>query len=485
MEKSIGVFEKIQEYKSEFCLLLILAMKDVVSEISKAVEANEYVGTYYEWPSISYRKNGMPDMSTSSFNGPKDYSSLFHTLGRPSSINESEIKSFLTFVDFVSSKPLLEGRFIKSQWKKIDDGMMPRVIKHTIFHIITQAATRYIETHDTFVFDSEKAKVIVENIQNYVFSSSLSIDIVIPVLFIKFEFEHYEINDGMEIRRLTDAEQLARYKATSFNVSVHNTVLASATHALVLKDWYVENTECSFDFNILSNIRAYPVDIINKYFGSIRLCTDIETGYAQVFSIGKGWGRHQKAYLPNVEGISTRSYPPILEDYYWNSESIPSISLSKAKEIGSVFINLTNANENSIDLAMKRLNLCMVRDDEEDSVIDATIALEALLSDDSKQEMTHKLAMRAGALSKISLDFEKTPQQVFNDIKSIYSYRSAIVHGSKNLTKKRLIAIDEKNSVTTHSLAVHYLKMLLKIIIDNPKYRDPKTIDNELLLGKL
>ncbi len=124
-----------------------------------------------------------------------------------------------------------------------------------------------------------------------------------------------------------------------------------------------------------------------------------------------------------------------------------------------------------------------MRDSEEDSVLDATIALEALLSDDGNQEMTHKLAMRVGAITKLAKNFTKSPQQAFKDIKSIYSYRSAIVHGSRSLDKKRMIQIDENKKVTAHSLAIEYLRVLLKVLLENPEYRTPQKIDSDLLLG--
>ena len=113
--------------------------------------------------------------------------------------------------------------------------------------------------------------------------------------------------------------------------------------------------------------------------------------------------------------------------------------------------------------------------------MDATIALEALLSDDDNQEMTHKIAMRLGALSKISNDFGKTPQQVYKDMKQIYAYRSAIVHGSKYAEKKRVIKIDNEE-IGVHSLAVQFLRKTLKILIENPAFREVKKIDEDLLL---
>jgi hypothetical protein len=106
-----------------------------------------------------------------------------------------------------------------------------------------------------------------------------------------------------------------------------------------------------------------------------------------------------------------------------------------------------------------------------------------LLSDNGNQEMTHKLAMRMGALSRLDETLDRTPEQAFRDVKGIYGYRSAIVHGSKNLDKKRIIKIDENKNTTAHLLAIDYVKMVLRVLLENEKYRDPKQIDSQLLLG--
>lgn len=252
---------------------------------------------------------------------------------------------------------------------------------------------------------------------------------------------------------------------------------------MVFKDDKVSNSDCVMDFNALNDVRSYPIDNVNKFFASIRLVKGINTGYGQVFSLAKSWFNNTKANLPCVNGFITRAYPIILEDYYWNIESIPLITKSEIKDISRIFDYLLNTTSNSIKLSIKRFNQCFIRDSEEDSVLDVTIAFEALLSDNGNQEMTHKLAMRVGALARISNHFEVSPQQAFEDIKNIYKFRSAIVHGNKKLDKLRIIKLDDNKEVRTYTLAVEYLKSILKTLIDNPKYQDPVIIDFELLLG--
>lgn len=320
---------------------------------------------------------------------------------------------------------------------------------------------------------------------NFIFWDTLPIDIVVPILFVNFDFNSYSLSDGIEIRRLTEKEHLARYNIKSYNVSVHELVLSSATHALVLKGWEVKNSPSIMDFDTLNNIRAYPVELIDKFFASIRLVKNIDTGYAQVLSLSQSWIHHCKADLPHVMGTATRSYPTVFEDYYWNIDTVPLVTNDEVQKIGTIFDLLRESEENSIFLSVKRLNQCLVRDNEEDSVLDATIALEALLSDDSHQEMTHKLAMRVGALVSLDKSLGKSPQQAFKDIKKIYGYRSAIVHGSKALDKKRIIKLDDNMETTAHAIAIVYLRFVLKVLLENPKYRNASLIDSELILGRI
>lgn len=423
----------------------------------------------------------MPNLSSSNFQGVKEYRKCFGF--KEGDIVVSDINSFVDFLEFVKSNEDLKSRFIMQEWMEINDEKFVSIIDTLIYNVITNGIERYIHVYNSFEYKEDKAKKIIEEIQNFVFLDTLPVDIVIPILFVSFDFESYALSEAIEVRRLVDKEHLARCNIMSNNVSVHKSVLSSATHALVLKGWEVKNSNCTMDFNTLHNIRAYPIDRINKFFASIRLVKNITTGYAQVFSLAKFWINHCKADLPFAVGATTRSYLAIFEEYYWNIESVPLVRKTQMNRISKIYNLLLDSEKNSIALSVKRLNQCLVRDSEEDAVLDATIALETLLSDDGSQEMTHKLAMRIGALVNLDTNFGKSPEQAFRDVKNIYAYRSAIVHGSKKLDKKRIIKLGDNQETTTHFLAVEYLRFVLKVLLDNPKYQDPKLIDSELLLG--
>ena len=109
--------------------------------------------------------------------------------------------------------------------------------------------------------------------------------------------------------------------------------------------------------------------------------------------------------------------------------------------------------------------------------------MEALLSDDERQEMTHKLALRMAALLSLCKTGQQTPVEVFRAVKKIYRYRSAVVHGSAKTTDKHEIAVSDKEKIPTVTLAINYLRMAINILIDNPQYLKASKIDEELILG--
>lgn len=480
-----NIFESNLILRDGYTQLLLKAFKDGLEAVKSAKEQSTYIGKYHNFPNLSYKENGLPNFSTSFGGGPTDYRDCFNSFGgKPPLINGDNLESFKELVSFVRSHNSLKTRFDLELNKNATNELNIEIDQIIVISGIKDCIEKYIHNFNSFEFDEVKAKETISHTISYIFDEQLNIDICIPILFLNFQFDQFQLARNVYIERIPDSQHLARYNVKSYNTSTHEQVISSATHALVLKDWLVPNPERIWGFDILTNSRAYPLDLINQFFGALRICLTVDTGYAQIYALAKGWHAHSKANLPHVQGVSIRSYPTKFEDYYWNIENVPTVNSDTANQIKELFNQIKSAKQNSINLSLKRLNSCLVRDEEEDAVLDATIALEALLSDNSTQEMTHKLAMRVGALSNLDCSHERTPQESFQDIKKIYGYRSAIVHGSKDLSKKRIIKIDEQKNTSAHLLAIDYLKMILKVLLKHEKYRQPETIDSELLLGE-
>lgn len=477
------VFDLIAQYRDEYSALMLLAFQEGLASISGAVASKGYIDTYYDFPTLSYSENGLPSISSPLTSGIKDYGSCFKSMGREPLVNANELESFSNLILFVKSHTCLHDRFILENYNPKNQDVDFDIAAIMIRSRVTDAIDRYIHINNLFEYDEIKATSVIEPFTAYIFDKELEIDIYVPLLFLDSEVDRYEITKNVYLQRMSDEIHLSRYMLGAYNVSANQSVVSSATHALVLEGWQVPNEKNIWNFNILTQPKAYPLDLIGKFFGALRVATNIDTGFAQIFSVAKGWGANSKADLPFIEGTTYPSYPSWFDNHYWIMDTVPQLTNENIESIKLLFQQIDSAEENSIDLAVRRLNRCVVRDSEEDSVLDATIALEALLSDDGTQEMTHKLALRVGAVTKLSADFPKSPLQAFQDIKKIYSYRSAIVHGSRNLSKKRLIKIDDDKNMAAHTLAIEYLKILLKILLEKKQYRDPKRIDAELLLG--
>jgi Apea-like HEPN len=171
-----------------------------------------------------------------------------------------------------------------------------------------------------------------------------------------------------------------------------------------------------------------------------------------------------------------RNYPQEFEQSDWDAP-VPLVNQEQVIAIKKCFLALRqHASNKRLSIATRRLNRRALRTSPEDSVIDLTIGLEALFAD-GNQEMTHKIALRAAALYKLT-DPSKS-RDVFKEIKEVYKLRSAIVHGDN---------VDANKTVSTRSLsvedaAVEHLRALLQILLQNPEFLDPAVIDHQLLLG--
>jgi len=194
--------------------------------------------------------------------------------------------------------------------------------------------------------------------------------------------------------------------------------------------------------------------------------TGYPTGYAQLIARPLGWADGYTANLIPVHKASVRNYPPSFEEGRWN-EAVPTVNTSQMAEISELYLKLRDGfaekrwnskGEKRISVAIRRLNLSSMRTNIEDSVLDAMIGLEALLSD-GNQEMTHKVAMRMAGLYKISALTKSL--LALQEMKHLYQIRSTIVHGGtvdKDQTLRR-----DGQKIGVADAAIEHLRMALKI----------------------
>lgn len=231
-----------------------------------------------------------------------------------------------------------------------------------------------------------------------------------------------------------------------------------------------------------SQANIYPSALVEKFITLLKIVTDSTSGFAQFIIHPRNWANYFNSDLVYLTGASIKSYPNYFDDYYWNNTSFPKISNESLPELSTLFKSALNSSENKIEFAFRRLYKSMMRQEEEDIIVDLIVAFEMLLTDNEKSEITHKLALRIAALLCHTMDKKYQPLQVFQNVKKIYSYRSSIVHGSHEKKIKREIKIEEGVSVSLVNLARDYLRDLLKIVISNPQCLNTEQVDRLLLV---
>ncbi|NQT20899.1 MAG: hypothetical protein HQ592_14425 [Planctomycetes bacterium] len=467
-------------------------VKDAVAEglcaLGPIDSHKHYIGSYLDFPTVSESKNGLPSIQTRSMTGPTNYAGAFGD-AEESKIRYDSLPAFAALLDFVSKDRqlthLLSWVPETSEMDKPESQVMRRI---SIFYFLTDLIDRHVHSFRSFDLTDLSFSQIFGPIERFMFADELALQVVAPILFVKFGFDDLELAPGYRISRMGSSFNVARASLYAYGPGVHSSVLAAASHAVVLDGWTwkrVPPRPLRLAPDPFSNTGAYPVERIDDFFAAFRVVTGHATGYAQLIVKPDGWARRYTADLPPLEGTSIRAYPMWFENFYWLAESLPEVDAATGRQIGELLGKLLDVEENSVRLATRRLNLCFLRDGVEDRILDATIGLEAALSDDQPQEMTHKLAMRVAALCQVAADFGKSGLEAFRDIKQVYAYRSALVHGSTAANRKKEILQPDGRRIAAHSVAIDYLRLVLRILIENSRYRKPRNIDEDVISGKV
>ena len=219
---------------------------------------------------------------------------------------------------------------------------------------------------------------------------------------------------------------------------------------------------------------------IDNIFSLIRVVTGYSCGYSQVLSIPIDWFDTIFEDLKPVYGAKTPFVNSKELEKHWMQLEINTVSQSQIESIQTLYSNLItikNQEKNSnFMFALKRLNRCMLRNEQDDMAIDATIGLEALLSGGAKTEITYTLSNRIGVVFSKNNDTVYKTSECRDIMKKIYSYRSTVVHGGKMKEKNKYIDINgEKREI--EKIAVDFLRQTLFFVLNNPKYLDAQKFD--------
>lgn len=445
--------------------------------IDPAIKAAFLPHKIEKYPNLEFGDSGFPKISE--YPSRVDVSHFFEAPypGKEPDIDLSKMEEYdHAFTIAVSTKEI-KTYFI---YKDADSVDIKKFVDFLIRGLIKDFIERYYYLHGA-QFDAFKFEDIYKPFETFFYSDNLHFDISIPILFTKFDTEYFELTPNIAIRKISDDVHRARHSIVGYSPAIVDSVFMSATHELVLHHYSYERPKHVFT-SVFSQPSLYPRQHIEKFLSVLKIETDITSGYAQFLVHPKGWVADYKHDIKSMHGASVRSYPSWFDDYFWNKKDYPRVTEEQLKNISKSFATVLESTDNKLNFAIKRFYRSTMRDEEEDIILDLIIALETLLGDSGKTEMTQKLAYRIGGLLGNHSTSFCDANEVFENVKKIYAYRSSIIHGSVKTNNKREIKLPENKSIAIVDLARDYLREVLKIVIHNPKYLDVKEVDR-LILG--
>jgi len=431
--------------------------------------------TYDKYPRVRFDDNKVPSLDFYE-DKPKDISAVFTSYSGKPDINLEDYNSYKECIVYITEHKYFEKVIFYYRPEK-DDADLFRV-KSFLIDIIE----RYYLLNADCTPNEELLEGIYKPLEYPAFNSKLYIDISIPLLNVSFDFEEYKINDSCCIRRISAEQHKSRIYIRSDNVS--NSIISASTHEFVLINWHVDTDKGGAPIYFSSHRENYyPINIFDNFIVALKICVDINSGYSQMLIYPKDWALLYNMDLQEIIGTTIRKYPSSFEKY--NAIHHPSLlDGERVKEVGQIFTLLQSCDQNKIKIACKRLRYSFMRDDEEDSILDLIIAIEVLLTDNEKGEITHKLSMRLAKLISM-YDSDNNPNIALTEIKKAYAYRSKIVHGSHQKemnTSQKLSEEDDLPIYSEHTLnAGKYLRLLIRILLENPLYLVTKEIDKKMI----
>jgi hypothetical protein len=306
----------------------------------------------------------------------------------------------------------------------------------------------------------------------------LPVEYLVPFALTAFDLDStLVIDDSTRIELMDAATQSARAPSGSGIESVPRTVVGAATHCLVLAGSSLANPGPGPRLFGPPSGEPLPLEDADLVCQVLRVLTHIDVGYAQIVQRPVGWADGWTHALPALTTVGTvRRYPERFDNYAWlrPAQPIPGDALSR---LPATVTALRTAPSN-VTLAARRLSLAALRDADDDRTVDACIGLEALLGD-GRDELSHRLALRAAAVLGTSPHGPADPHAVYGIVKKVYAHRSAVVHGTQ-ANKTRTVTLNDVTYATS-TVAVMVLRDLLTDALSRPGSWTPKTLDSLIL----
>jgi hypothetical protein len=447
----------------------------VIEQVNKP---GQHIGPHHDYPVMSWLDSGFPSFRDSGFydeKSPRDYVDTVRPRGVLGLLASYDLPKFSL------PKGAELASFLRSHeiGKRLD--LEPT---HTwlVDRLVGDAVERYLSLYGLKApVDAGRRQAIIRPLVFGTIFRNLHLRLVVPIAMTHFPVDHFSLTETTYIARIPKRLQLARARISTLGSGAVRMVVGAATHAFVSKGWSLEVDTIDEVRRSLNHSSANVLDAIDSFFGALRVVTGVDTGYAQLLWVPKGWTLDYFCDLTPVYGTTLRRYPSEYDNYRW-AGSGSSVSAKDLNEVRRIYRAIVGSESEAIRLALGRLNGCLTRTDAVDAILDGTIGLELLLGDEETQSLSYKLRLRAAALALLHADSAYPAAEVASKVKRLYKARSAIVHGRRKKRSKKASEPDDAGNLKERLIASDLLRFALNVLLTNPEYQDPAKIDEGLLL---
>jgi Apea-like HEPN len=465
-------------------------VRGVINEAREHVRelrrTGEYIGRHFNFPELGVFESGFPNVShdRSVESAPIDYSSPFGlTRGRWTKVAYDELPSLLKLFDYARERDEFKSRFVVLL-QQADEETAEPMMRISVAALVLDVFDHLMHTAGDD-FDNVEVRAAWLPVEAGLLAEQLPVEVHVPIVLSHFETrESVELQPDIRIEPIPLELQLARVPDVSWGSAVHSTVLAAATHSFVFPGYSLPEDDPRG--NLADRPGFYPLDRIDKAFSALRLVAGIHCGYAHIFLRPVGWTRGYFGPISKViEGPVIRRYPAHFDNWGWLAPR-RTVTDAQLAEVGDVLSQLHGAPPH-LQLAARRLSAAMLREEEDDAIVDTCIGLEAALGDETPTEMTHKLALRTAAViattDKVSV--QRDPLVTFRITKRLYAWRSKLVHGGGGSEKARRRFEQLGGGPPAVMLAVNLLRDGLRAVLARSDLQTSSAIDEGLILGAM
>lgn len=470
---------------------------NAVNSIYNYQKNNSYVPVYYKYPTeflkgieqaenyeelkekVPAFKYGIKFYTTTNYDAPKKYGELLQSSDGNFSINIHNIEGFEELVTiFKENEEAM--KMLASEEKYLDSSLIS---------FIRNIVNRYLYVTKKFESGEIDTDIVIDLIQKQLiryFHEQLAVTICVPICLLGFESDEINIAENITISRMSKEFQISRFNARHFESTQEAQFVQCASFVAKFKGYSITNKEKESLQNATTNYWTYPQEIIDDLFAAIRIAVGFKTGYGQLLIEPCGWAGEWTTDLVPLYGANVRAFNrKEIETklFGYDIRMVTDKDVELVKELFAIIREKKADEKNNkqfkkVFIAIQRLNRCMLREEYDDTALDAIIGIETLLSGDMHGEITYTISNRISVVAAKLESCPYSPADARKAMKVIYGLRSDIVHG-RSIGKNKTVKIND-SEIETMELAVEFLRYALLFVMKNQEYLEVKNYEAAL-----